>query len=212
MAPPSSRPGSSARPGSAGVPYHHHHNQQHHGANGKPAIVTTAAAASAAKGPGTPRREQSHRLEKAVAVQDPGLKDYVGWDFASFFFLRGLFPLSTWPPFPPPIPAPFLSSEGCLFFFFFLVDGWLVSARPVPTYMAACPYRAYMHLRFVRRLGGRPRGFFVWMKRWAAGAGSGSCWVDEIWRITSAAGERAPLPTSALPPWLRPARFVRSET
>ncbi|KAK4039454.1 hypothetical protein C8A01DRAFT_36582 [Parachaetomium inaequale] len=70
MAPPSSRPGSSARPGSAGVPYHHHH---HHSANGKPAIVTTAAAA---KGPGTPRREQSHRLEKAVAVQDPGLKDY----------------------------------------------------------------------------------------------------------------------------------------
>ncbi|KAK4122296.1 hypothetical protein N657DRAFT_682095 [Parathielavia appendiculata] len=60
MAPPSSRPGSSARPGSSGVPYHH-------GVNGKAAVV-------AAKVPGTPRREQSHRQEKAV--QDPGLKDY----------------------------------------------------------------------------------------------------------------------------------------
>jgi hypothetical protein len=46
------------------VPYHH-------GANGKAAVV-------AAKVPGTPRREQSHRQEKAV--QDPGLKDYVGGD------------------------------------------------------------------------------------------------------------------------------------
>ncbi|KAK4104023.1 hypothetical protein N658DRAFT_419833, partial [Parathielavia hyrcaniae] len=61
MAPPSSRPGSSARPASAGVPYHH-------GASGKVAIV-------AAKGPGTPRREQSHRQDRAV--QDPGLKDYI---------------------------------------------------------------------------------------------------------------------------------------
>jgi hypothetical protein len=69
MAPPGSRPGSSARPGSAGVLYHHHHS-----ANGK-----AAAAVVAAKVPGTPsRREQSHRLEKAV--QDPGLKDYVGGD------------------------------------------------------------------------------------------------------------------------------------
>ena len=42
----------------------------YHGANGKGAVV-------AAKMPGTPRREQSHhRQEKAV--QDPGLKDYVG--------------------------------------------------------------------------------------------------------------------------------------
>ncbi|KAL2261244.1 hypothetical protein VTK26DRAFT_4515 [Humicola hyalothermophila] len=39
----------------------------YHGANGKGAVV-------AAKVPGTPRREQSHRQEKAV--QDPGLKDY----------------------------------------------------------------------------------------------------------------------------------------
>ncbi|KAL1836987.1 hypothetical protein VTJ49DRAFT_4421 [Mycothermus thermophilus] len=60
MAPPGSRPGSSARPNSAGMPYHH-------GANGKAAVV-------AAKVPGTPRREQSHRSDKAV--QDPGLKDY----------------------------------------------------------------------------------------------------------------------------------------
>ncbi|KAL2266281.1 hypothetical protein VTJ83DRAFT_5633 [Remersonia thermophila] len=60
MAPSGSRPGSSARPGSAGMPYHH-------GANGK-------AAAVAAKVPGTPRREQNHRSDKAV--QDPGLKDY----------------------------------------------------------------------------------------------------------------------------------------
>ncbi|KAL2160610.1 hypothetical protein VTH06DRAFT_1298 [Thermothelomyces fergusii] len=81
MAPPSSRPGSSARPGSAGVPYHHHHqphHNQHHGQhqstpNGKVAVVAVAAA----KGSGTPRRDQSsHRSEKNVAVQDPGLKDY----------------------------------------------------------------------------------------------------------------------------------------
>ncbi len=70
MAPPSSRPGSSARPNSSGVvPYHHG------GANGKAAGVVLPSAA--AKMPGTPRREQSHRLEKAV--QDPGLKDYVGF-------------------------------------------------------------------------------------------------------------------------------------
>ena len=67
MAPPSSRPGSSARPSSSGVPY------LHGSANGKP---TGAGAAPAKMAPGTPRREQSHRQEKAV--QDPGLKDYVG--------------------------------------------------------------------------------------------------------------------------------------
>lgn len=47
----------------------------YHGANGK-AVV-------AAKMPGTPRREQSHRQEKAV--QDPGLKDYVRSPSASYF-------------------------------------------------------------------------------------------------------------------------------
>jgi hypothetical protein len=58
------------------VLYHHHHS-----ANGK-----AAAAVVAAKVPGTPsRREQSHRLEKAV--QDPGLKDYVGGDLLLSFFL-----------------------------------------------------------------------------------------------------------------------------
>jgi hypothetical protein len=40
----------------------------YHGANGR-AVV-------AAKVPGTPRREQSYKQEKAL--QDPGLKDYVG--------------------------------------------------------------------------------------------------------------------------------------
>lgn len=52
----------------------------YHGANGK-AVV-------AAKVSGTPRREQSHRHDKAV--QDPGLKDYVGLDS----FLVGPFPQS----------------------------------------------------------------------------------------------------------------------
>lgn len=74
MAPPNSRPGSSARPGSAGVPYHH-------SANGRAAVVAPA------KTPGTPRREQqsSHRLEKPV--QDPGMKDYVGWRAVSHSLL-----------------------------------------------------------------------------------------------------------------------------
>lgn len=69
MAPPSSRPGSSARPSSSGVPYHHA------GANGR-AVAASPASVPAKMPPGTPRREQSHRQEKAV--QDPGLKDYVG--------------------------------------------------------------------------------------------------------------------------------------
>ncbi|KAK3903100.1 hypothetical protein C8A05DRAFT_33180 [Staphylotrichum tortipilum] len=70
MAPPSSRPGSSARPNtSAGVPYHHHSGGS--GANGKAAVGGLPP-----KVPGTPRREQSHHRGGEKAVQDPGLKDY----------------------------------------------------------------------------------------------------------------------------------------
>ncbi|KAH6630860.1 hypothetical protein B0J18DRAFT_114384 [Chaetomium sp. MPI-SDFR-AT-0129] len=92
MAPPSSRPGSSARPGSAGMLYHQQHHRQHGGAGsgggggGGSGVNGHAAAAASgavvvtpvgAKTPGTPRRDQSHhRLDKAIAVQDPGLKDY----------------------------------------------------------------------------------------------------------------------------------------
>ncbi|KAK4223879.1 putative ste ste11 cdc15 protein kinase [Podospora fimiseda] len=53
---------------SAERPYHHGGGNSGSGnSNGKAAVVP-------AKTPGTPRREQSYRLEKAV--QDPGLKDY----------------------------------------------------------------------------------------------------------------------------------------
>jgi hypothetical protein len=69
------------------VPYHH-------GPNGKAAVVS-------AKMPGTPRREQSHRQEKAV--QDPGLKDYVGGD-VSLLSWFGLLLLLLPPP-PPPLPS-----------------------------------------------------------------------------------------------------------
>lgn len=77
--PPGSRPGSSARPNtSAGVPYHHHHGS----ANG-------SKGAAQPKMPGTPRREQSHHRGGEKAVQDPGLKDYVGFSFSFLYLVFG---------------------------------------------------------------------------------------------------------------------------
>ncbi len=145
MAPPSSRPGSSARPNSSGVPYHH-------GANGKAAVV------SGAKMPGTPRREQSHRLEKAV--QDPGLKDYVGLSGLSLFLLLLLRPATVSAPsavlhpFPPPDPLAVSFPSTGSGVLCGQMDG-ACTARPYIPCMHALP-GLHMHLPFVRWLGGRP--------------------------------------------------------
>lgn len=143
MAPPGSRPGSSARPGSAGVLYHHHHS-----ANGK-----AAAAVVAAKVPGTPsRREQSHRLEKAV--QDPGLKDYVGGDLLLPFFLSffGCVCSCSTAPFSLPI---------CLYrSALSWVPDRVCTTRP---YIRTCrPYQAPTYCIYDRPVAWRPTaGFFV---------------------------------------------------
>jgi len=149
MAPPSSRPGSSARPSSSGVPY------LHGSANGKP---TGAGAAPAKMAPGTPRREQSHRQEKAV--QDPGLKDYVG--SRAVFFLGCLLAIARFgrwycTPRLAGCPAPVVSLFTLRGWGIVCV-GWTESARPVPTYMPCMPCRAYTCIhQFARWLGGRPR-------------------------------------------------------
>lgn len=150
MAPPGSRPGSSARPGSAGVPYHHHNqHHQHHGSVGKVSVVTAVAAA---KSPGTPRREQSHRLEKAVAVQDPGLRDYVSRGFLYIYFL--------WPPLLHGIYGHIFLSLGA--WWVCVVDG-ACTARPYTefTWLHALP----AHICTCDSLSGLATGleFFVWI-------------------------------------------------
>jgi hypothetical protein len=172
MAPPGSRPGSSARPGSAGVLYHHHHS-----ANGK-----AAAAVVAAKVPGTPsRREQSHRLEKAV--QDPGLKDYVGGDLLLSFFLSFfLFRLRLFM-FDRPVLAPNLSVS-----FHSLLSLHDPSLHP---YLQTLP-DLHLASTIVRWLGSRPRGSLL-DEPMAAGAGVGGTGSGE-----SAAGS-PPLSSTAGP-------------
>ena len=159
------------------MPYHHHNQHHHHGSVGKVSVVTAVAAA---KSPGTPRREQSHRLEKAIAVQDPGLRDYVSRGFLHIHFLCRL---------------RLLHSIFCSHFMSLRAGGfvwWTEHARPVPTKsLHGCMPCRRTYAPAIRPLAWRlVLEFFVWITPGLRARDLGGWDRGDMW-----------LATPHFPPW-----------